>query len=264
MWNSPEVWDWCSTRAAPFALAMARVLGLVWPITAWGLAGMGARARLVLAAVGAAVILPAAWDELAVAVSACDGTAGLAAECVGELARGLVLGLSAALVAGAARQGGELIGLSAGLSPQVDPGPAGGLAGGESDEPLTPAGALYVALAIAAFLTLDGPLAMVMGLVESYRLLPAGGGWPETRGAVELIGQALSMSVRIATPVVLPLLIAQAAVAYVTRLGPSMPWSSMAWPMRIALSMVLIGLGAAWTLGALRQAWAVVVPGLSP
>src|SRR5205823_4880255 len=78
------------------------------------------------------------------------------------------LGLSAALVVAGARQAGELVGAQAGFAPAAlfDP---------EAGDEMTALGHLYGLVALGVFLALDGPLALVRALVESYRVIPPGG-----------------------------------------------------------------------------------------
>ena len=155
-------------HAGVWMLVLARVLGLAWTAPALATPGLGGRFRLALAVLLCAVVLPVVGPSLAAAAPAPADWAAVGRACLVEGLVGAALGWSAALIVAGARQAGELVGLQAGLSPAalLDP---------EAAEELTPLGHLYGLVALAVFLALDGPLALVNGLVESYRVLPVGG-----------------------------------------------------------------------------------------
>lgn len=265
-WNALDL----QASAISFALVLARVLGLLWPLTSWGIAALDPRVRLLLALTGAGLLTPTLGPLASSAVSSDAGLVGLALLGLGELARGLGLGVSAALLVAAARQGGELIGLAAGLSPQIDPGPPTGLTASAAgpDEPLTPSGALFTGLALFAFLALDGPLLILLALADTYRAFPSseplGVSSPALWSALSSdllgtladgIGRAMALSLRLAAPFVLPLILAQIVLLLLTRAGPAAPWASVSWPLRIVLGIVLIGLGLSWLFQVLQQSW---------
>src|SRR6185312_11238172 len=156
-----------------------------------------------------------------------------------ELAVGAALGWSAALVVAGARQAGEIVGAQAGLSPAAlfDP---------DAGDELTPLGHLYGLIALATFLTLDGPLMLVQSLVESYRTLPAGGPPLSTETVALAFGRvagALELSIRAAAPVALALALAGAALGLLGRAAPSLPLVALSLPVRAALGVALAMLG---------------------
>ena len=162
----PFLTSWVVAHAGVAALAFARAAGLAW--TAPGLAtpGLGGRFRLVLAGLLAVILVPVVRGD---AAAASMGWPAVAAACAGEVLVGAALGWSAALVVAGARQAGELVGAQAGLS-------AAALFDPEAGDELSALGHLYGLVALGVFLALDGPLALVRALVESYRVIPAGGG----------------------------------------------------------------------------------------
>ncbi len=146
-----------------WALVLARVLGLC--LTAPGLAapGLSWRFRLGLAAALGAVLAPVLGGR----VAAPTDWAGVAWAGVVEVLTGGMLGMAAGLIVAGARAAGDLVAAQAGLSTTTlfDP---------ESGEEVTPLGRLYGLVAMAAFLSLGGPLALVRALADSYAAIPAG------------------------------------------------------------------------------------------
>ncbi len=231
-------------------LALARAAGVAW--TAPGLAtqGLGTRSRLVLAGLLALVIVPVVRSDGPVASMAWPA---IGAACLGEVLVGAALGWSAALIVAGARQAGELVAAQAGLS-------AATLFDPEVGDDLSALGHLYGLVALGVFLTLDGPLSLVRALVESYRVIPAGGGIL-TEGTAALafgrVGDALALSLRAAAPAALAIALAGVALGLLGRAAPSLQLLALAMPVRAALGLGLVLLGLA-TLGAtLSGAWSI-------
>jgi flagellar biosynthetic protein FliR len=226
------------------AMIAARVAGLATCAPGWGTPGLEVRPRLALIVLVTLVLAPAVGPM--VHVPATTTAFGLAL--VVELGLGAALGFGLALVVASARQAGEMIGLQAGLTPAAVMDPDAG-------DGLTPIGHLYGLIALGAFLALDGPLQLVVGLLGSYRALPAGSGLEllseaTVTAAFGRVGLALAATLQAAAPVALALLTASVALGLVARLGGASPLGGLAWPARAALAIVLVGLGlatlAAW------------------
>jgi flagellar biosynthetic protein FliR len=237
-------------NASAWTLVLARVLGLAWTAPALATPGLGGRFRLALAVLLCAVVLPVVGPSLAEAPAPADWTtAGRA--CLIEGLVGAALGWSAALIVAGARQAGELVGLQSGLSPAalLDP---------EAAEELNPLGHLYGLVALAVFLALDGPLSLVNGLVESYRVLPVGGfvlSDETARQAFGRVGSALELVLQAAAPTALALALAGVALGLLGRAAPSLPLVTLSLPIRFTLGLALVVLGLAALAAALAAAW---------
>ncbi len=163
---------------------------------------------------------------------------------IGEIVIGLALGF--ALQAGFAATGiaGEAIGNAMGLgfAATIDPMSGHG----------SPAiGQVLTLLATLLFLSIDGHLAFVTVIIESYRALPVGGGLlsREAAGAVVAMGGAMfAASVTLALPVVTGVILIQLVMATLARSAP-------------ALNLFAVGLPAALLAGLLLLAFATPVIG---
>jgi flagellar biosynthetic protein FliR len=247
MTTASSVAAWLLGHSGGSALVLARVGGLAWTGPALATPGLGWRFRLGLAVLLAGVLLPVV-EPLA---RPPEGPAAVAQACVVEVLIGAALGWSAALVVAGARQAGEIVGLQAGLSPAAlfDP---------EAGDELTPLGHLYALIALAVFLALDGPLALVRVLLESYRVLPVGGAVlteATARLAFGRVGQALELAVRLAAPTALALALAGVALGLLGRAAPSLPLIALSLPVRWALGLVLVFLGLIALAGSLAAVW---------
>jgi len=247
----PMAFDAASLLLGPggsFLLVVARVSGLAWLAPGWGTTGLGWRLRLALIVLLSLVLMP----TLGTSVTAPSSWAMLAQTCLTEALIGAALGWTAALVISAARQAGEVVGAQAGLSPAAlfDP---------ESGGEMTPLGHLYGLIALGTFLALDGPLALVGALIESYRTVPAAG-LPLTAEsaawAFGQVGQALGLALRIAAPAAVALALAGVAIALISRAAPTLQFMALALPLRTAVGVFLVWIGLVTLVAALASAWA--------
>ena len=232
---------------APWALVLARTLGLCWTAPALASPGLGFRMRLALGVALAALLVPTVGPGLPAVAT----PLALVPAVFSELCIGAGLGWSASLVIAGARQAGEVVGLQAGLSPAAlfDPD-----AGAE----MTAMGHLYGLVALGVFLVLDGPLELTRALAESFRAIPAGGvsftAETATR-ACGRIGWVLTLALRAAAPVGVALAMAGIALGLLGRAAPSLALVTLALPARVLLGLVLALLGVVTLAATLATAW---------
>lgn len=235
-------------HAAVAVLVFARGAGVAWTAPALGTPGMEGRFRVILAALLGFVLAPAV-EAMGTAPEA--PLTALGAACVVEALVGAALGWSAALVVAGARQAGELVGMQAGFS-------AAALFDPEAGDELSALGCLYGLVALAVFLALDGPLALVRGLLESYHVIPPGTGTlSEQTAALAFgrVGEALALSLRAAAPVALALSLASVALGLLGRAAPSLPLVALSMPVRAVLGLVLVLLSLVTLVATLSAAW---------
>jgi flagellar biosynthetic protein FliR len=245
--------DWLWSNAGVSALVLARVAGLSWTAPALATPGFDARLRIALAALLTVLLAPQVGPSIAAAMAPGTGWPALLRAMLTEALIGAALGWSAALIVAGARQAGEVVGAQAGLSAAALFDPE---AGGE----MTPLGHLYGLIALATFLALDGPLTLVRALVESYRVVPAGGETlalsAETAALVfGHVGQALALALRAAAPVALALALAGVALGLLGRAAPSLPLAALSLPVRSAIGLVLVALGLVTLAATVSAAW---------
>jgi flagellar biosynthesis protein FliR len=229
-------WDraWVLAHAGSWAVVLARVLGMCFTAPGWAVPELDWRFRLVLAGLLSAVLFPVLEGSIVPPADLQSGAWVL----LSELVIGGLLGWSTALVIAGARFAGELIAAPAGLSTAAlfDP---------ETGGELTVLGSLYGWLALAIFLTLDGPLHLVRALVESYRAFPSGR-LLVPRETADLafaqIGMALALALRAAAPAALALTLTSVVLGWLSRAAPSLPFNAFTLPIRCAMGIVLVSL----------------------
>jgi flagellar biosynthetic protein FliR len=235
------------SQAAAAVVVLLRVFGMAATAPAWGNPSLGWRIRL-----GLAVVLTLAlWPVLALEIEIPKTTVGLGKLLVIELSVGALLGLTMALVIAAARQAGEVVGAQSGLS-------AACLFDPDAAAEMTPLGHLYGWLALFVFIALDGPLRLVSGLIESYRVVPAGGLPLELETAEAMFAQvarALALALSAAAPAALALVFAGLALGLLSRAAPSFASMTLALPVRSAIGLVLVIVGLVTLAAVFSAAW---------
>ena len=163
---------------------------------------------------------------------------------IGEIVIGLALGFSLQIGFASTAIAGEAIGNAMGLgfAATIDPMSGHG----------TPAlGQVLTVLATLLFLSINGHLAFIIVIVDSYRLIPLGGGLisAESVGALVALGGAMfAASVTLALPVVTGVILIQLVMALLARSAP-------------ALNLFAVGLPAAALGGLVLFAFAVPTMG---
>ena len=238
---------WISAHAPGAILVLARVGGvcLTAPVTA--VPGVDWSLRILISVSLGMVMVPV----IEPLIGPLPAGAPLAWLALMELLVGGLLGLSAGLIVAGARQAGDMVAAQAGLSTAAlfDP---------ETGDELTALGHLYGLIAVAVFLTMQGPLVLIASLMESYRTVPAGSlvlGEPIVSQAFERVGAALALSLKAAAPVAVALAVAGIVMGWIGRLAPAVPLLTLSLPVRSILGIVLVFLSLGTLAAALAQAW---------
>ena len=189
-------------------------------------------------------------NELSLVVS------GLAEFCNGLM---LSLGLYAAFAV--FQIAGQLMDTQMGLNSLAIFNPAD-----HSNEPLS--GRLLIMLAVLFFFAVDGHLKLVQGLVMSFMII-APGQLALFNGYTPIIKQLslmFSLSIMIASPVVISLLIIDSAGAVLTRNMPQISTYFLTLPIKIMLGLIMFGLLLTYVNPAMNhvfsscfQSWKVIM-----
>lgn len=155
-----------------------------------------------------------------------------------EVAIGAALGFIVALLFSAVQTAGSILDVAGGFTLQPAYDPLSMNTGG-------PVGKLQYQLAGTLLFTSGGHLLMVRGFVQSYEGLPAGAALPSGQLAHVLI-TAFSMmflaALQIAGPMIAVLLLADVALALLSRAAPALNIFQLGFPVKIMLTLALLGL----------------------
>ena len=171
---------------------------------------------------------------------------------IAELLIGVALGLGAALLVGAASLAGDVIGVQIGLSGAAILDPINN----SSENALGTFGNLF---AVTLMLSVNAHLVMIDALARSLHLLPIGAGihpgglLAMVRGGSVLFGLGLQF----AAPVVAAVLVANTALAILTRAAPALNLLSVAFPIQIGVGLMALGASVPF-IGAFYRGWSGV------
>ena len=154
---------------------------------------------------------------------------------IGESLVGLGLGLGAALLVGAASVAGDLMGIQVGLSGAAILDPINNT----SENVLGVFGNLF---AITLLLAVDAHLVMIDAVARSVRVIPIGSGLhPEgMRAMVRSANVLFALGLQFAAPVVAAVLIANTALAILSRAAPQLNILSVAFPVQIGIGLIAL------------------------
>jgi flagellar biosynthesis protein FliR len=217
--------------AATLVLFGARVGGLVLVAPVFSARTLPVTLRTAIVVVVTVLLQPVAMTYLPAPVELTP------VALLSETLVGFAIGMGAAIFVGAAEAAGELLAIQIGLS------------GAAIVDPLTqtqgPAlGQFLNFFAVALLLALNAHLVMLDALAASLRHVPVGVAIDMKAGAASLVslGSALfALGLRFAAPVVALVLIANVALAVLSRAAPQLNILSLAFPVQIGLGLFALG-----------------------
>lgn len=154
-----------------------------------------------------------------------------------QVGAGLVLGFLTQMIFAAVQAAGELVDLVAGFTIAA------------TYDPFTNAnqavfGRFYQLLAIAILFAIDGHLMLVRGFLDSFTAMPSGA--PDFEGISELLIDNLGMfflaALEIAAPLLGALFLTEVALGLLAKAAPQMNVFMLGFPVKILLSLLLVGL----------------------
>jgi len=232
-----HVADWIAGAAWP----LGRVTGLVMTAPIFAANMVPVRVRVALVLMLTIVLLPTLPRGSATAPLSAAGFAVMA----GQVGLGALIGFSLRLVFEAVAYGGELVATSMGLNYASVLDPQHG-----NTTPVV--GQFYTALATLLFLTMDGHLALIRLLADSFTSLPADAIAiaPDMLWKVAGFGASLGVgALRVALPAMTALLVVNLAFGFTSRAAPALNLFAVGFPITLSA-----GFAIAWiALGGFAQ-----------
>lgn len=167
-----------------------------------------------------------------------------------QLLIGLAIGFTMQIVFAAVELAGELIGLQMGLSFAT-------FINADSEQvPIV--GSFLAVTMMLVFLSLNGHLMLIAGLVDTFGTFPVGsfhGLAPFDARAVVLVGRELFLlGVTLALPVVAAMLLANLALGVLTRTAPQLNLFAVGFPVTLATGLAMLSLALPFLVPAMEQA----------
>lgn len=215
-----------------FAFLLARVTGFMIAAPVWSMTMVPRMGRAAIAVLLALCLLP-----LAPRVELPDTLLQLPLPMAMELLVGVVIGLCAAVLVQGVALAGEVIGIQMGiaLGPALSAMP---------DAPVSGIGQIKSFLAVVIYLSIEGHAALLRGLAASLDALPPGLRVSFAHGgelAERFLGIFYTTAIRAAGPMIVALLLANAAVAILGRAVPNLNVILVALPITIGIGLVMFG-----------------------
>lgn len=231
--------------AAPAFLVLCRMGGLVLAAPVLSSRAIPMAVRVGLVVLFTVLLLPGAAPVAGGGIPALS-----AASVVGEFAVGLLLGLGAAVLLGAAEAAGDMMAVQVGLSGANVLAPSA-----ETQVPVL--GQLLGLVVITALVSTGGHLLMVRILGLSLEVAPPGdlpglhAGVGET---VALGSSLLGIGLLLAAPVVAVTLVGNVGLGILSRAVPQLNVLMVAFPVQIALGLIVLGSTVA-LMGPILTGW---------
>ena len=222
-----------ATTLAALLLGTARAAGFVMLSPPFASRGIPAPVKGALALALSVALLSRIAPELP------EPTAGfLIVGAVSEVAIGAALGFVVQLLFAAVQYAGDVIDITGGFTMQPSYDPLSMTTSGAI-------GRLHHLLATTLLFTSGGHLLIVRGFATSYEGLPVGGGVPTDQLAQVMLTAFTMMflaALQIAGPMVAVLLLADVALALLSRAAPALNIFAFGFPVKILLTLTMLGL----------------------
>jgi flagellar biosynthetic protein FliR len=219
---------------ASFLLPLFRVLALMSAAPILSNRAFPVRVRVALSAVVALVAAPLAAP---VEPSALLGGSALLLV-AREVLIGLTIGFVARLLFASFEVAGEAVGLQMGLSYAgfFDP------QSGQSNA----VGRFVNTVALLAFVAVNGPLAVIASVVQSFQVFPAGDpsfAFLASRSPVQLGAEVFALALNLALPFVALLLFINLSLGVISRVAPQFNVFAVGFPVTIGTGLLLLAVG---------------------
>lgn len=238
----------------PFLLVLARLGGLVLAAPVFGHALVPVRVRAALAGILAVVLTPAVTPAHPLPATL-GGLAGAAAV---ETALGALIGFVAQLVFAGVALGGQLAGIHMGfgLANLVDP---------STHAQVTIIAEWEQFIALIVFLVLDVHHLLLQAVLASFRLAPPGGVVLAGAGlqtVFDVAGDVFGVGVRIAAPVLIVLLMTNAALGVLARTIPQLNVFVVGFSVNVGVGLIVLGASLPFTVRLLAGRFGGLEPAL--
>lgn len=229
--QNPAAWAFTSAKVSLWILVLARVTGLLAAFPALSQERLPLQVRSGLAALLSVLLLAPAGKASVVPTGIWD----LAAILGTEFAVGVLLGTMAAWVLEAVAFGSQLMDIQVGFSfvQIVDP---------TNTQPASVSGALLAQVGLLLMFAMGLHHQMILGLADSYRIVPIGAGFPlHAFELVAVLGGLLAKGLQLAMPVLVVLIVVDVLQGLAGKLMPQLQLLQLMFPVKIALGLVLLG-----------------------
>jgi len=236
-----------------FALVSARLGGFMTMAPLWSITALPKTARAALTVLLSVLLMPGVH-----ASALPESWVMLPLPLASEMAIGIVIGLTAAVIVQGLTLAGEVLSIQMGLNlgPALGPMP---------DLEVSGLGQLQSLLALTVYVSIGGHLMLLSAFADSLRVLPPGGAIDFDRGGhavMSVFPMLYSCALRAAAPVMITLLLSNLALAILSRAVPQLNTMMVSLPVMTALGLMMFGAALPLIATAVRG-WMEAMPGTS-
>lgn len=227
-----------------FLLILVRVLAFFLALPFIGGPSVPSGAKVAFALSIAAILLPIIPAQIAP-----PSIGFLAIGVLGEVLIGLLIGLGVQLIFAAVGLGAEIAGIQMGFG-------IGGLFNPDLNQETSVIGDFQGTAALLIFLTINGHHTVLQALVRSFDLVPSLGFYPSKSLLEQLMrlgGGMFALGIKVAIPVTLTLLLANAALGILARVVPQMNIWMFSFPVTVGLGLLVIGASFSLFVGLIQN-----------
>jgi flagellar biosynthesis protein FliR len=237
-------------RVIVFVLALARVAGLFIMGPIFASRSLPVRVRVACVFFITLAMLPLVGTAPPAAM-ANAGAAVLLGMLGFETLVGFTIGLVAQLTFGAVQMAGQLAGIQMGIgiSNLIDP---------QTQEHITSLAQWQNLLALLIFLSIDGHHMLIRAVADSFHVLPLGGGIPAAGGfgmVMMLAGGLFVIALKVAAPVMVLLLLVNAAMGVLAKLIPQLNVFIVGFPLNVAAGLFVVAASQPFTVRLLETSF---------
>jgi flagellar biosynthetic protein FliR len=212
--------------------AFIRIAAMLMIAPVFGAQNIPARIRLVLALVLTAVVAPLLPSTVPVDPLSASGVLILGQ----QILIGVTIGFSVQLIFAALTLAGQTtaMGMGLGFASMVDP---------QNGVQVPVVGQYYLVVATLLFLAMNGHLALIRVLVDSFEFLPVGSGWlggEDFRAVAYWGARMFGNAVLVALPAVTSILLVNLSFGVVSRAAPQLNIFGVGFPIVMMLGFVTL------------------------
>jgi flagellar biosynthetic protein FliR len=217
---------------AQFFFPFLRIMAMMAVVPVLGNRAIPARVKIALAVLITIASAPLLPEQYSAPVDSYLGYVTI----IREILIGAAMGLTVRLIFAAIEMGGEIAGLQMGLSfaGYIDP---------SSGSNNTAVSSYFGIMAVLLFLSINGHLLLISGVVNSFQYIPVGAG-DDLLGISKTITQMgakiFSVALSISLPIIVTLLVVNIGLGIMSRIAPQLNVFAVGFPISLAVGLCAV------------------------
>lgn len=229
--SNPALWTLTEGKVLLWILVLTRLTGLMATFPGLGQERIPIMIRASMAILIALVIAPV----IPIPAQLPTGMWGLVGVLAIEFAAGLLLGILVSWIVDAVVFAGQLMDFQMGFSfvQFIDPA---------TSHTVSISGSILSQLVLLFLFISNLHHLMILGLVESFRILPIGHGLAgNPLGVVAMLGQLLGRGLQLALPIMIALFFVDVIEGISAKFMPQLQLIQLAFPLKISVGLIILG-----------------------